>query len=247
MAAVYSTPAAANYFSPAPCAMPQRGYRLCDQCQAVENPAGQRFRLCGGCMAAQYCSSNCQKANWPTHRAVCQHTQSAVSASKQHPLPDGGSVDLAKSLRRFTSAHQMLLSWAGFQALQVKRVPANARQYALVVELAHDPTAADPLRRFTVAHTALVPRAAILARDPVVAEDTARRDERSRRAGGLGALLVLVQCEGLSQVMPVETDAPARVSWDTRADWEDVLRKFVREARADFKPISTTAQGVYYG
>jgi hypothetical protein len=47
--------------------------------------------------------------------------------------------------------------------------------------------------------------------------------------------------------MPVEVDAPATISWDERADWEPVLRKFVAEGRTDFRPISTTARGVYYG
>lgn len=44
-------------------------------------------------------------------------------------------------------------------------------------------------------------------------------------------------------MMPVEVDPPSKISWDSRADWEDVLRKFVAEGRTDFLPISTTARG----
>lgn len=53
--------------------------------------------------------------------------------------PTGGYADenLAKNLRKFASAHTTLLGWAGFQALQLKRVPANVRQNALLVELSY--------------------------------------------------------------------------------------------------------------
>lgn len=50
-----------------------------------------------------------------------------------------GYVDenIARNLRKFTSAHNTLLGWAGFQALQLKRLPANVRQKALLVELSY--------------------------------------------------------------------------------------------------------------
>jgi hypothetical protein len=91
-------------------------------------------------------SSECQRNNWAAHKAVCQHTASQIQATKQ---PGAGYPDesLAKHLRKFTSAHQNLLNWAGFQALQLKRVPANVRQYALIVDLNYHGSAADSLRR----------------------------------------------------------------------------------------------------
>jgi len=44
---------------------------------------------------------------------------------------------LAKNLRKFTSAYTSLLGWAGFQALQLKRIPANVRQNALLIDLSY--------------------------------------------------------------------------------------------------------------
>lgn len=79
--------------------------------------------------------------------------------------------------------------------------------------------------------------------DPLVVSDIARREERCRRAGGIGTLVVILQCGGISQVVPVEVDPPAKITWDERQDWEDVLRKFVNSGRTDFKPISTTKFG----
>ena len=54
---------------------------------------------------------------------------------------------------------------------------------------------------------------------------------------------MILQCGGISQVVPVEVDPPAKITWDERQDWEDVLRRFVNSGRTDFKPISTTKFG----
>lgn len=59
-----------------------------------------------------------------------------------------GSHDdnLVKNLRKFTSSHASLLGWAGFQALQLKRMPSNIRNNALLIELSFRPSS-DPHRR----------------------------------------------------------------------------------------------------
>ena len=97
-------------------------------------------------MTTQYCSPECQKTNWASHKSICQHTSSA----KQSVI-GSGSVDenLVKNLRKFTSMHANLLGWAGFQALQLKRMPANIRQHALLVELSYQPNT-DSLRRLVL-------------------------------------------------------------------------------------------------
>jgi hypothetical protein len=72
--------------------------------------------------------------HWLSHKAICQHTQSQIASTKQ---PGAGQSDenLAKHLRKFTSSHQNLLNWTGFQALQLKRSPAHVRTHALLIEL----------------------------------------------------------------------------------------------------------------
>jgi hypothetical protein len=185
-----------------------------------------------------------------------------VAATKQQPIsteyPD---ENIAKLLRRFTSQHTTLLGWAGFQALQLKRVPSNVRQSALLIELTPRPSGdshrqyvcTHPLspsenslslpHRFLVKGTHVVPRTYVTSRDPLVAADIQRREERCRRAGGIGTAVVLIQCGAVSQVMPVEVDPPAKISWDERNDWAEVLAHFVDSGRTDFKPISTTSRG----
>ena len=91
--------------------------------------------------------------------------------------------------------------------------------------------------------TRLIPRSHIEARDPLVAKDIERREQRCRAQGGIGTAVLLVQCGGLSQVMPVECDAPSRISWDTRDDWTDILERYVEAGRVDFRPVTTTSRG----
>ncbi|KLO15262.1 hypothetical protein SCHPADRAFT_272433 [Schizopora paradoxa] len=221
-----------------------RGVRLCDTCGAVETPGLQRFRMCGGCMITQYCSPDCQKRHWPSHKAICQHTTSMMTASKQQDA--SAEESMAKALRKFCSGHQNLLSWAVFQALQLRRVPGNIRQYALHVELSYR-NHPDASRRMTVSSTRLIPLSYIASRDPLVAQDIKRREERCRANGGIGAAVILIQCGELSQVMPAECDAPSRIPWDTREDWANILERYVEAGRTDFKPITTTSRGVIYG
>jgi len=247
MTTYYASPAAANYYTPPSHAHRQRGVRVCDTCGSIEQPTIKPFRLCGGCMTTNYCSPECQKKHWPSHKAICQHTIAQVAATKQQPISaDYPEENIAKLLRRFTSQHTTLLGWAGFQALQLKRMPSNVRQSALLIEVTPRPSS-DPHRQFIVKGTHIVPRTYVTSRDPLVAADIQRREERCRRAGGIGTAVVLIQCGAVSQVMPVEVDPPAKISWDERNDWAEVLAHFVDTGRSDFKPISTTARGRYYG
>ncbi|EDQ98507.1 uncharacterized protein LACBIDRAFT_335899 [Laccaria bicolor S238N-H82] len=193
----YFQPAAANYHTPPVHPQQrQRGYRICDQCRTPETQS-LKFRLCGGCLVTQYC-----------HTASV--SKAAIAAASSSPAAD---EHLAKNLRKFASAHTALLGWAGFQALQLKRVPANIRQNALLIDLSYHPHA----------------------------------ESHRRYSGGIGTLVVIIQCGGVSQVMPVEVDPPAKITWDSRDDWASVLAHFVESGRTDFKPISTTSRGVYYG
>ncbi|KAJ6558358.1 hypothetical protein B0H19DRAFT_946954 [Mycena capillaripes] len=230
----YTQPAPANYHTPAGSVWQGRS---CDQCGAVELPSVARFRLCGGCMTTQYCSPDCQKIHWPSHKSICQHTANQLAAL----APSGHDPD-TQSLREFVSAHAVLLGWAGFQALQLKRIPANVRHNALLVEL-NSTANIEWHRRFSIAATHVVPRTHIC--DPLVIEDIQHREEQCRANGGIGTAVIIIQCGSISQVLPVdvEVNSPSRISWDIRDDWAAVLYPFVSSGRTDFQPISTTSRG----
>ncbi len=49
------------------------------------------------------------------------------------------------------------------------------------------------------------------SRDPLVAANIQRREERCRCTSGISMAVVLIPCEAMSQVVPVEVDPPAKV------------------------------------
>lgn len=85
--------------------------------------------------------------HWPLHKSICQHTAGQISNIKQSASAGYGDAELQKCLRKFASAHSALLGWAGFQALKLKRLPANIRQNALLIELAHHSRYSESHRR----------------------------------------------------------------------------------------------------
>jgi len=193
-------------------------------------------------MTTRYCSPECQKMHWSSHKAICQNI--VWLATTKQPVGSASlNESLTKDLRKFTLLHSTLLGWAGFQALQLKRMPANIRQQALLIEL-NRTNNCDTNHRFSIAGTHLVSRSYILARDPHVTADIQRREERCRRDGGIGTVVILIQCGSISQVIPVEMD-PIKIAWDSRKDWAQVLHHFVESGCTDFKPISTPAS-IYY-
>ncbi|KAJ3569935.1 hypothetical protein NP233_g4733 [Leucocoprinus birnbaumii] len=222
----------------------QRNTHVCDSCGNIEPGYGTKFRVCGGCLSGVYCSKPCQDMSWPTHRAVCRVNAQNYALAHHNVYSD---PRLAKQLRNFISAHEQLFQWAGFQALQVKRMSSNIRHKALLIVLDYQ-NHPKLLQQFSVAQTQILPMADVMRDvDPAVIEEMKRREARSRNSGGLGCMLLLVQCgmPGVAEFVPVEL--PRSITWDARDDWEYTLRKFVSEGRTDFLPISTTSRGIVYG
>ena len=74
---------------------------------------------------------------------------------------------------------------------------------------------------------------------PMIA-DIQRREEWCRYTRGISMLIVIIQCGGISKVMPVEVELPVKITRDLREDWTSVLVHFVESRRTYFKPMSTT-------
>jgi len=235
-----------NYARPAPVPQrqsPQRGHRECDNCGKTETALTGRFSLCAQCKIVQYCSKDCQRSHWASHKAVCQVTAQTV-ARVQHEAQsnkeDYPSDQLPKYLRKFCSHHASLLAWVAYQALELRRMPANIRSKSLLIEIEFDPSAP---QRFKLVDTHFVPRSYLSQyADPTIVNDVSRRESRCRAAGGIGTAVVLLQCRAMCEVMPVEIDSPARLAdWEVREDWEEILEWYIMAGRSDFKPPVSTS------
>jgi hypothetical protein len=47
-------------------------------------PRDLKLKLCVGCLAVSYCSTTCQHAHWPDHKAACKAARVARTASSAH-------------------------------------------------------------------------------------------------------------------------------------------------------------------
>ncbi|PPQ69417.1 hypothetical protein CVT26_002455 [Gymnopilus dilepis] len=211
-----------------------RGYRLCDQCGSVES-ATLKLKLCGACLTTQYCSRTCQRLHWAYHKTICRHTVALIQqASEDAPKQTIGGQDLVKDLRRFASAYSTLLGWAGFQGLQLTILPHKISEEALLIVLQYRPHVQAHCR-FILSATYIVPQTFIC--DPLVNDEIRRRDERCRLNAGIGAMVVIIQCESTSEVMPFEVDAPQDIDWAICSDWAAVLAESISMGRTDFQPV----------
>jgi hypothetical protein len=221
----------------APVVLPIIHSRLCDYCGKIETQAtGRILAVCAGCKFTQYCSKQCQREHWQSHRDICRLTAATIGASRDpnaetehygaYPTPN-----LAKRLRVFAGCKQTLIVWTAWQALR-----DNLSEKCLLIELAYEPKAT---LKFSFKKAFVMPREYLSQHaDPIIVDDVKRRDERCRRAGGVGTALCLLQCQAMAEVMPIELDQPATfAAWEIREDWESIFDFFVSSDRPFAPPL----------
>mmetsp|Transcript_44855 Transcript_44855/g.72018 ORF Transcript_44855/g.72018 Transcript_44855/m.72018 type:complete len:319 (+) Transcript_44855:295-1251(+) len=80
----------------------------CGKCREFP-PAGKKLHICSGCQTARYCSSVCQREDWPNHKLVCAH----LSTGRERVLEDleqqGASAGSAK--RKLKRDNTELYAW----------------------------------------------------------------------------------------------------------------------------------------
>ncbi|KAJ7272146.1 hypothetical protein C8J57DRAFT_1317970 [Mycena rebaudengoi] len=101
-----------------------QGKQACAVCGNLE----YELRRCGKCKHASYCSKECQKADWPTHKFACNAADSGVNMTK-----------IAQTLNASTFLN-MQLQGAFIAAFDLLRDPRLDRLFAARVDIGVEPT-----------------------------------------------------------------------------------------------------------
>ncbi|KAJ7912122.1 hypothetical protein B0H13DRAFT_2478288 [Mycena leptocephala] len=101
-----------------------QGKHACAVCADFE----YELRRCGKCKHASYCSTKCQKADWPTHKLACSAADSGINMAKIAQTLDAS---------RFIN---MQLQGAFIDAFDLLRDPRLDRPFAARVDIGVEPT-----------------------------------------------------------------------------------------------------------
>ncbi|KAK7689834.1 hypothetical protein QCA50_006473 [Cerrena zonata] len=105
------------------------------------------LQKCSKCKAAKYCSRECQKADWATHKPSCNNNSELAEALKEQDntpmglidrimLPDNMSLyELDQRLAKWVKFHNAMLMWATIHALGIPVSENNARTMVLHLKI----------------------------------------------------------------------------------------------------------------
>ncbi|KAH6711912.1 putative MYND domain protein [Leptodontidium sp. MPI-SDFR-AT-0119] len=85
----------------------------CATCDKIESDSGTPLKRCAKCQTTAYCSRDCQRAHWKTHKQVCARnaasawnastSNTAPGASASTSLPKGLTIAIDKPFHRLNS------------------------------------------------------------------------------------------------------------------------------------------------
>ncbi|KAJ6454207.1 hypothetical protein C8R45DRAFT_882233 [Mycena sanguinolenta] len=188
----------------------------CQHCFKSRGP-GVTLQRCGACQVDLYCSKECQRAAWKTHKPKC-----AINRSNAEMMPKT-SLDTLKALRAFTSKHRPTIAEAGIRALGVFTDPSRAEHDLLLILLRPRLESPRVETTFWVTAANVVPISTFPQREEMRGQLKVASDA-NKRSGMAGALFVmLMDIEGgTTNVAPVgfpkaspELLDPASAAWET--------------------------------
>ncbi|KAF7375399.1 hypothetical protein MSAN_00427500 [Mycena sanguinolenta] len=201
----------------------QKKSTQCQYCFKSKGPGVILYR-CSACEIDLYCSKECQRAAWKTHKTKC-----AINQSYAEKLPK--SRFALKALRAFTGKHRPTLSEAGIRALGVTTDPSRAERDVLLVLVRPRLDSPRVETTFCVTAVSIVPLSGFPQAEEMRGQ-LQRASEENRRGGSTGALLVMLM-DPINETINVMAvgfkTASRRFSQPLATTWEEWLTKRLNE------------------
>ncbi|KAF7346765.1 hypothetical protein MSAN_01815000 [Mycena sanguinolenta] len=187
----------------------------CQYCFKSRGP-GVTLQRCGACEVDLYCSKECQRAAWKTHKRKCAINRAnakIMSKTALHTL---------KALSAFTAKHRPTLAEAGIRALGVVTDPSRAERDLLVILLRPRLDSPRVETTFWVTAASVVPMSTFPQAEEM-RNQLKLANEANKPSGMAGALFVmLMEIEGgTTNLAPVgfpkvapELLDPASAAWE---------------------------------
>ncbi|KAJ3485115.1 hypothetical protein NLI96_g5170 [Meripilus lineatus] len=167
----------------------------CQNCWVSKGP-GVTFSRCSACKVDLYCSKECQKQAWPSHKEKCKLNRRTL-ISENNPL---------KCLQKFTSKHRPVLADAAVRALDLSLDIERSLQFVLAVFLRRRQDSQRSETSFFATGAEVLPFEAFPSPRCEEFKDQIRKvDEGHKKSGMDGGLFVVLMCleESTMNVAPV--------------------------------------------
>ncbi|KIK70137.1 hypothetical protein GYMLUDRAFT_34606 [Collybiopsis luxurians FD-317 M1] len=175
-----------------------------DQCQTCwrSKEPGRPLMKCAGCQIEKYCSKECQKKSWPTHKVKCKLNR------RLQTMPSD-VMDASKALRLFTSKHRPIMTQSVARSFGLRNDPERCLRDILVVYLSDRRTSSSfssrPETSFYATDAQILPVEQLGQQALEVKAQLLRVNEEMCKTGHLGAVFVLLMCaeHKVTNVAPV--------------------------------------------
>ncbi|KAF9049228.1 hypothetical protein BDZ89DRAFT_1154542 [Hymenopellis radicata] len=199
---------------------------------------------CAKCRTAMYCSRECQKQDWPHHKAFCKLASAKAAVA---PTFEDSEPPLRRNLRHFTARFNNTLVMATIAALELMHHPEHLDTQGLVVTLEPRPHA-NTGARFSLATARVHPLediAEILGMQgefgirtmQMHLQERENLKQRTRGNEDFAAMLVIAENKG-AHLLP--GDHPLEVRFKPiHINWSLVRGKQFAKPRSDIDWIAT--------
>ncbi|KAJ3485122.1 hypothetical protein NLI96_g5168 [Meripilus lineatus] len=166
------------------------------QCQYCykNKETGVTFFRCSACMIDFYCSKECQKKAWPSHKEDCKR-KSRVPKDENNPT---------RRLQRFTGRHRPVLADSAVRALNLSVDINRSLDFVLAIFLRRRDSQ-KPETSYFATGADVLPLEAFPPEQCTEMKAMVRKVDEDHKKGGMdGGLLVLLMCldDGVINIAP---------------------------------------------